>query len=165
MNKYWISLFTMLACLLVQEMRAQPTSRAALATAGHEAAASGIVLSWTVGQISAETRKAPDIVITEGFQQPLLQTAAIWESPEAFKLTIYPNPATHSILLQFEQMDDDLSCILYDIVGQPVYEKTVRKGVYALRIPLTDLPGGVYLLQIRNTSGEYRGLYKIVKSL
>jgi len=165
MNKYLIICIGLLLCFPPRDACAQHRSRDVIAACSQEAAADSIVLSWTVGQISAETRTFPDLIVTEGYQQPFLLTSIVWELPQTLKLTIFPNPATHSVLLEFEYLDHDLSCVLYDIVGQPVYEKVVLKGSHALRIPLLNLPGGIYLLHILNVSGEARGMYKIVKTL
>ncbi len=72
-------------------------------------------------------------------------------------LSIYPNPTQDEINISFEALEDmDLSFNLYDITGRkvmPVKEVSVSPGNQVRNIKLTDLPKGIYHLQL-STDGR-----------
>ena len=155
------------ACLLFFSpvlLSAQRYAPAAAVASGGEGSADGIELSWTVGQAAAETRQSSRAILTEGVQQPLFLTSSLWESPVPLRLSIFPNPAHTSVLLTFEGLNEDVTLTLYNVIGQPVFQQPVRRGDTALRVPMTGLPDGVYLLSVCEQGGQQRAVYKIVKT-
>ncbi len=68
---------------------------------------------------------------------------------DAFKLSVYPNPAQHYITVE----GDNLSQILiYNAVGQCVARQSAIDGKN--NISIDELADGIYTLQVLNTEGE-----------
>ncbi|MBN1447092.1 MAG: T9SS type A sorting domain-containing protein [Bacteroidetes bacterium] len=164
MIRYLRLLSCLLLFLLPHALSAQQCTPAVTASTGDFGVSGGVMLSWTLGQVSAETRLHSRALLTEGFHQPLTVTVVHWENPGTLNLTAFPNPAQHSILLTFENLDTDLSLTLYSLIGQTVFRDEVCKGDRTLRIPLQDVADGTYLLFVRDLQGCQQGVYKIIKT-
>jgi hypothetical protein len=103
-------------------------------------------------------------VLTEGAQQPFLMAVLIRETPLPFSLSLFPNPAQQVLLVTMQGADDDVTLILFDMVGRPVTQHTLRHGDTMLRMPVADLADGLYLLAAFSRRGERLAVYKIIKA-
>ncbi len=68
-------------------------------------------------------------------------------------LSLYPNPANHSIHLQTEMPFESLE--LFNVVGKSLLKDTFSV-TQAIDVSLNDLEAGVYFIQIRNNEGSIR---------
>lgn len=66
---------------------------------------------------------------------------------DEIKMTIYPNPASHEIRVEMEDMGVVL-LTLYDKNGRPI------KQANGLNMAIKDLPSGIYYLSLKTSNGE-----------
>lgn len=74
--------------------------------------------------------------------------------------TLYPNPnrGTFSILLNQKDVKD-LTVIVFDLIGKPVYQTKVNQSEFELNI--SNLPSGIYLVKL--TSNSINETLKFIK--
>lgn len=75
---------------------------------------------------------------------------SIVEGSVTSKVKIYPNPANDFLYIDGLQSSTELS--LYNIVGQEVRHLSTQKSKE--QISISELPSGMYLLQLKTTTGE-----------
>lgn len=78
---------------------------------------------------------------------------------DAIILGIYPNPASQYITLQYSLQDDyTLTCSIYDQTQRKVLSQSLdgQTGLHQIRIPITQLSAGTYILQLETRNGVYR---------
>lgn len=121
-------------------------------------------VTWTTGQTGAQTWSFPGGTVTEGFQQAYLKVIPVQERSVPFTLDLFPNPTRHSVLVSLTGMDDDLSLVLFNLLGEPVLRKELRGGERRARLSFEALPSGLYLLVALSGGGERLAMYKIVKA-
>ena len=83
---------------------------------------------------------------------------------EGFGLTVYPNPANDRIFVTARSIPDtQVTLIMTDIHGQIILEQPWKPQLQPIQIiPIGEYATGVYLLSIRNASGETKST-RIVK--
>jgi hypothetical protein len=150
--------------LLALPMQAQRIAPTVLATAGGFAEGRAVSLSWTLGQIASETRTYHGGSVTEGFNQPFLSVMAVRETRIPLTMSLYPNPARQTLLVNLRGADDDVTLILYNMLGDPVATQVLRKGDSMLRMPVSQLADGLYLLTAWSLRGERLAVYKVIKA-
>ena len=153
-----------LLVLLSWTARAQRLDPAAVSSSGGFHEAPGGSVSWTVGQTAVDTRAGHFGTLSEGFQQAFLTVIPIRERSIPLTLDIYPNPARHSLLVNLQGSTQEMTLVLYDLLGQPVLRQQLREGDTMARLPFAALPSGMYLLVAFSGSGEQLALYKVVKA-
>ncbi|MFN3404261.1 MAG: T9SS type A sorting domain-containing protein [Cytophagaceae bacterium] len=67
-------------------------------------------------------------------------------------LSVYPNPAKETFTLQFESLTS-ANVNMTDLVGNVVYTSTANAGANQLAVNTSDLPAGIYLLNISTENG------------
>lgn len=70
-------------------------------------------------------------------------------------LETYPNPTTGIVRLEIvlNQMED-LAIHVYDVNGRTIYQEDMYTTTYSSDLDLTDLPSGVYTLQLSTAQGS-----------
>ena len=83
----------------------------------------------------------------------------------AHGLLVYPNPASSELRLLFSRpLEEPLSLQLYDMVGrQLIPTNLVAKGTEQFLINVDNLPGGVYILQMRQGIRQWSSRISVVK--
>jgi hypothetical protein len=71
------------------------------------------------------------------------------ELPNAFGLSIYPNPATSNVTVNWQASQGVLNLTLIDQLGRQIMQQSIEKGE---RINLNNLASGIYLLQLSDGS-------------
>ena len=74
MKKLWFSLLFL--CLMMGSY-AQTPNHQVISTSGNDGEGGGLFLSWTVGESVIATFENNNIVLTQGFQQPLIAPAGL----------------------------------------------------------------------------------------
>ncbi len=83
------------------------------------------------------------------------------EDLEYFALTIYPNPATDLLVLQFKEgTKNNLLVSLIDNSGKLVLQKKLDKGITINSIDVTSISNGAYILQLND--GTSIGRHKVL---
>jgi hypothetical protein len=137
-----------------------------IASAGgyDKSADNSISISWTLGETIVPTFTSQDgsLILTHGFQQKLIITAIDENLEEPVKVTIYPNPASEVINIQFESATDkEISLYLLDSQGRLVKTDKIEVATINKTIDLQELPAGIYYLRL--TKGKLVNVYKVVK--
>jgi len=154
----------MLVSLFAITAEAQRIDPAVIAVSGgHVVSPSGSV-DWTVGQTAVQTWSHAGGTVAEGFQHAFLKVIAVREQSVPFTLDLFPNPTRHSVLVSLTGMEDDLSLVLFNLLGEPVLRKELRGGERLARLSFDALPSGLYMLVAFSGSGERMAMYKIVKA-
>jgi hypothetical protein len=135
-----------------------------IASAGGYNVATGISISWTLGETIIPQFKSPDnsIILTHGFQQQLIITT-VEETLEALvKVTVFPNPASDIVNIEFEEpVDGEITLFLLNSQGKLIKTEVIEATTVNKQINLLDLPGGIYYLKL--VKGKLSNVYKVVK--
>lgn len=137
-----------------------------IASAGgfNKSADNSLTISWTLGETIIPTFTSQDgtLILTHGFQQKLIITAVEENLEDAVKVTIYPNPTSEMINIQFETAPDkEISLFLLDAQGKLVKTEKIEASVLNKTVDLQEFPAGVYYLRL--IKGKLINVYKVVK--
>jgi hypothetical protein len=78
-----------------------------------------------------------------------IMASGLSELPNAFGLSIYPNPATSNVTVNWQASQGVLNLTLIDQLGRQIIQQSIEKGE---RINLNNLASGIYLLQLSDGS-------------
>jgi hypothetical protein len=152
--------------LFVVSVEAQQIKQEVIASAGGYNVASGgaISISWTLGETIIPTFTSSDgsLIITHGFQQKLIITAVEENILNPVKVSIFPNPASEVVNIEFDTPTDAIVTV-YLINNQGKLVKTEQIGTATTKkeINLQDISSGIYYLRIMK--GKQVNVYKVVK--
>lgn len=123
-----------------------------------------IAITQTIGQQSLTGTSNNNYLVMQGFQQSFwgkyIATNIISEN--AIKTTIYPNPFSTVINIQFSKPITDLiNLTIYDIRGVKILEENKKATEAILTVDLSFLPASVYLVRLRSLNLNY--YTKIIK--
>lgn len=133
--------------------------------AGDEFTASGITLSWTIGEGVIETFSNNEIVLTQGFQQPSLKVTLIDESDNInFQLNLYPNPTKDFLTIEM-QSENEIACTaeLFDMSGKLLLRRLLKGSELKEIIDLTNYSSNMYILRIIDKKNKLLKSYKVQK--
>jgi hypothetical protein len=135
-----------------------------ISSAGGFNTASGISISWTLGETIIPTFTSTDntLILTHGFQQQLIITAIEENLGPLVDVSVFPNPASDNVNIRFgEPLDSEVRLMVVSSQGKPVRSVVIEPTTVEKQINLQDLPSGVYYL--RMTKGKLSNVYKVVK--
>ncbi|MCF8227071.1 MAG: T9SS type A sorting domain-containing protein [Bacteroidales bacterium] len=138
-----------------QSVQLSPT---VIASAGGYGEGTDINLSWTLGEIAVSTLQGNNMVLTQGFHQPINKIDdALLVDPIRWQVVAYPNPVDNELLVQFDLPEpEDFIIELQDVTGR-ITSQEQFKGVYQGDIVPIDMTGyktGVYFLRITTKDRE-----------
>jgi hypothetical protein len=148
------SLFILNASLQAQQV---------IASAGGYNTATGISLSWTLGEtIVPSYGPTNGLILTHGFQS-VLRTVKVEENIETpVKVTVFPNPASDYLNISFaEPLDAEVKLVIIDSEGKLFKNQVIEAATSEIQISFQELPTGVYLLRL--TKGKLSNVYKVIK--
>jgi len=149
------ALFTLSAASQKQEV---------IASAGGYNVATGISISWTLGETIIPTFTSQDgtIVLTHGFQQQLIITTVEETLETMVTVTVFPNPASEIVNIEFEQpVDGEIKLVLLNSQGKFVRTDVIEAATVIKQINLQEFPSGIYYLKL--IKGKLSNVYKVVK--
>jgi hypothetical protein len=135
-----------------------------IASAGGYNVATGISISWTLGETIIPTYKSADnsLILTHGFQQQLILTTVEENLETQVTVTIYPNPASDNVNIRFDEaLDDEVNLTIVNSQGKLVKNVVIEATTIEKQINLQDLPSGIYYLKL--AKGKLSNVYKVVK--
>ena len=148
-------------------IQAQTLSPQVISTAGGYATGTSMSLSYTLGELSVQTLESGNLVLTEGFQQPLDIGTFNPERPY-FDLEVrtWPNPVSQNLYLQISSdIRQDLILETYDLSGRirmiHHIEATLHTEAYS--VDFSDLARGAYIIKIRSADHSLQRIVKIQK--
>lgn len=116
---------------------------------------------FTLGEIAIETLKSDQYMLTQGFHQPGLGVISLLDSPKT-KITIFPNPITDFLNLEFSNFQNELIEIrIIDLSGKIIFYDFASAESNFHKINTNFLKLGTYILEII-TENE-KDLFKIQK--
>lgn len=118
-------LFTVLLTIPILS-NAQLISREFIGSAGEELSSTNIQLNISVGEAVITTLESPNIVLTQGFQQPEVNLGTVDELQLNNEISMYPNPATDELHLKFlsdELSSEQITVRIFDVGGQLVLQE------------------------------------------
>src|SRR4030095_2298689 len=130
---------------------------------------------WSIGEMSLvnQMQSGDLLIVSNGFFQPYILfpvTFYVREQFAAEEIKILPNPASSFVEINFfTKQRGQVTFDFYDMLGRKVYTQQITcNGVDLIhRIPLTNLPGGAYVLRITLDADlgylSKHGSYKILK--
>ncbi len=119
-------------------------------------------LSWTLGELATETYEADDATLIQGFQQPIYEVATVFENTEYNNLIqVYPVPSSDFITVEFEEIQDVIQIVLYNLQGEIISTKQGESATVTL--DLNNLSRSEYILKIMNKEKNLMKSYKIIK--
>jgi len=70
-------------------------------------------------------------------------------------MRIYPNPSVDFINIDFQNIRDNGTIEIYDLSGKPIGEQTVESESDDLRIEVSHLPAGTYMIRLKFDDNTY----------
>ena len=103
-----------------------------IASSGDHFTGTNAQLSWTIGETMIETFGNGSNQLTQGFHQTNLMVTAVEDLSESFQVSVFPNPATDVLNIEWSEISDPLTLTLYDATGklllrQKALDKTMTK--------------------------------------
>lgn len=142
-HAYWLIL--LLIALIPQFTKAQSV---VASDGGYYIGTQG-TLSWTLGEPVSETYISISNQFTQGFQQNYEKFLGLEEVDSDISFSIYPNPCTSSLSMQFDK-EAEMFIRIHDQQGRQIEltEITFGSGVEEVRFDIRDLAVGTYILQV-----------------
>jgi Secretion system C-terminal sorting domain len=79
----------------------------------------------------------------------------IEEETDEYKISLYPNPASDQLLLEYNLSDvQEANFIIYDVTGKLLYKRILKGGNNTEIITDLELASGVYLYQIITSDNQ-----------
>jgi len=163
MKRYFLIFITVSLILPVCAQTVEPT---VIASAGGYDEATGVSISWTLGETIIPTfqddPETPTIILTHGFQQQLIVTTVEENLKILVNVTIYPNPASEILNIRFEEpLDGEVDLVLLSQDGRLVKNDIIEATTFEKQISMQDLPAGIYFLRL--IKGKLSNVYKVVR--
>lgn len=153
--------------------KAQEFYPSVVSSGGAISKSSGMSLEWTLGEVAVETISAGKKIYTQGFHQPILNVKSFHSPPSievvnansGLKIQLAPNPAQSFINIYVQdEINENHNFTLFDMSGRKILSRQGNGHAYVLRMELSNLASGVYLLDVRNKKGDMIRTFKIVKA-
>jgi hypothetical protein len=159
MKRYILVIISVFIALSVS---AQTTKQEVIASAGGYNTSGTLAISWTLGETIIPTFTSGSLILTHGFQQDIWITAVEENLENLVKVTIFPNPASDNIKINFEEpLDGEVNVYLLDSQGKLVKTDVIENATTETEMNLQDIPAGVYYLKLIKEKSS--NVYKVVK--
>lgn len=122
---------------------------------------SNSTLSWTIGEVVVNTASSGAVILTQGFQQPIIITTEIANLQDnSLSISVFPNPTLEQITIQKEG-NNLLKAELINTLGQVL--ATYDLSDNSTSINLNQLAAANYLLRIQSLDKKLIQTFKIQK--
>lgn len=89
------------------------------------------------------------------------ETLSIADQALEMSISLYPNPAVDFVNITVAQSSQELSVTVYDLLGKRVKVQGSNEG--QMRIDVSDLQSGMYLLEVIDTTNNARVVERLMK--
>ena len=123
-----------------------------------------MVLEWTLGESAIETISEKNTIYTQGFIQPFLDSSkGIIQIVD--EIHIFPNPVKNHLNVKLLSHSNSQETIdIYNVNGRMVKQFKHSFSLYEnIRLDLSDLPSGIYVIRIINATRVITS-HKIIKN-
>ena len=132
----------------------QTISRSVQAVAGGDATIGDIKLSWTMGEANVNMLHSSSLIITEGFQQPIIEInkGMVEWNKDSWEFNLFPNPTQAIIHLKITDapnQQEDLEAEVINMSGKKIMRHIPIQLFGDNTIDVQALPAGNYFLKIQ----------------
>jgi hypothetical protein len=151
--------------LLASVVHGQQKLEVIASAGGYNVAPGGAIsISWTLGETIIPNFVSQDgsISLAHGFQQKLIITKVEEGIVNPVKVTVYPNPASDYVRIEFEQpLDSEIGLFMIDFRGKVTGTEKIGAGTTIHEIDLQGLPAGIYYIRLQK--GKLLNVYRVIK--
>ncbi len=140
----------------------QSLSRQVIGNSGEIFTSASTQISWTVGEIATQTISDGTNQITQGFQQPEINTANSVSEGAQTAVTAYPNPVQDDMHLKLCPMTDVVSLKITSVTGKLMDLISLQPGASVYHISMANYASGIYSIEIIG-QGQFKP-FQIIKS-
>ncbi len=137
-----------------------------IASGGSYAETETMSISWTLGELATTTLSGGDMILTQGFQQPIDFETGISTQELNWEITAYPNPVSDELNVRFDiDRTRDFWIEIQDVTGR-VLSLEQHKEVFpanVLQINTSNFTYGVYFLKVFTPDREQSQVLSIRK--
>ncbi len=157
-NHFFPILIISIFLMITQNIHAQEV----VASAGNNHETGEMSISWTLGETVIETYSSADMILTQGFQQPVIVVSTMTEEPDLeFQFTAFPNPTSADVTISTNTgQTQSLKYRIYDVQGRLVSSNNLLGT--ETRVAFDDLQPGTYFLKITRNEKPVK-TFKIMK--
>lgn len=160
-----VFLFLLLCSSITSYCLAQDKDLNVVATAGSSYEANGLVLDWTLGEVSIQTLENSSTILTQGFHQPLYSLVAVHTiSEDIGVISVLPNPFSDAFEIKMNFKKSEKGTVqLHTMEGNLLWKKTFGGKDLLEKYDAAILPSGSYLLAISLSDDSVIQTYTILK--
>lgn len=135
-----------------------------IASAGGSVLGTGMEIQWSLGQTGTQTIIGPNIILTEGFQQPFSSLTVVNDHAEIKSLSIFPNPTIGVLTVSVSDKNvKTLSCYIVNSIGEVVLICPTIEGTQTFNIDVSRLDCGAYFLLVKDEKFKFSKSYSFFK--
>jgi len=159
---------TFLAIGFLLKGSSQDISQSVIAAGGGMATNENIRLEWTLGEVAVEPITTPQNLYTQGFHQPFLfvKKMMVVKNQDLFgyDIKIMPNPVQSNLTIKLAaESNERFRLRLISITGQLLPAHFVY-GNSTITLNMGGMISGIYILEVRDASGQFLQTFKIIKA-
>ncbi len=121
-----------------------------VASAGGNASAEALSVSYTIGEPAVGTLVAGDLIVVQGFQQGYVLGTSIdeFEALGSSDFSVYPNPVNDELFVEVKGSNSELYEIMcFDLTGRLLYKENFD-GNAKMEINTSGWNQGTYMIKI-----------------
>ena len=152
--RIWLFNTGVIIMLLSSHSYSQTIARQSISSYGSTSSADGHSYSQTVGQ-AYNTKNSENTNVTQGFLQPVSYTIekVIQDNIEALEISVFPNPAHHSVILKSTNELEEAFIVVSNLQGKMIYEQKIQR-VKEHVIDCSLWSTGMYIIKIHDDSNK-----------
>lgn len=148
-------------CICAIGATAQNVTPTVIASAGGEGQVGEITIMWTLGELAVTTLKSDGYYLTQGFHQPPDGTTNVPTTLEPIALLqVRPNPVASDLVVGIPTATA-ATLTLSDMLGRIVMVQEVAAGSTEVRLDLSSLPGGTYVVRLAGGAEQFGTLITV----
>lgn len=148
--RMWICCTVLLLTLAIANANGQSIRRQSIGVGGMNMLAEGVLIKQTIGQPYATTASySSGVAFQPGFQQPTSnqRSMQVKEGTSTLNLSLYPNPATHTVKISSRETIKNGMLKVFDSKGRLMWsEKVTDLNNYSL--DCESWTSGFYMISI-----------------
>ncbi|RKE92281.1 T9SS type A sorting domain-containing protein [Ichthyenterobacterium magnum] len=163
MKKLLLSLLLLFIATYITN--AQSISKQVIGSSGLVISNGTHTINFTVGETIVGLIQS-DEAIHQGFWANMSEETTLGiETPlsNTNQISVFPNPATSFIKVSYNENANNFQTTLYDITGKQLYHIKEHAIGNETKMDISHLPGGMYLLVLKEKSSNYKQSFKIIK--
>lgn len=146
---------------------AQSISRFAIVPYGDFSSNSNVSLSSTLGEVMIKTFTSETLILTQGFQQPLIiSDVGITMVEDGRGIRTYPNPVLNELQIEITlNVPEDLIFEVFDVIGNRILLKKYDYpgNSFDYKMDMSGIETGIYILRIYSTDKSFIKSIKLQK--